>query len=299
MIENDAEWLAQSAAAALAPRHAVQSTGASRAEGRPRAAGPVVDCSNVVKRFYRYEHRTRTMREFFIRSVLGRPIHVRRAHFSLQGFDLRVYRGDSVALIGGNGSGKSTALRLIAGIYAPTEGTVRTRGRISAIIDLGIGFHPELTGLENVAQYGAMMGLTHREMQWRTHEIVEFAGIGEFATEPIKYYSSGMHARLAFATAALCVRSEILLIDEVLAVGDRTFQQRCMEYLETFRSRGGTMIIVSHIESVVRALCERCVWLDRGRVHMSGTTTDVMEAYGRAALPDAPSPRQGATPDRA
>lgn len=289
MIENDGQWTTHSAAPALARIHATPTACASLAQGRPRVAGPVVDCSNVVKRFYRYEHRTRTMREFFIRSVLGRPIHVRRAHFSLQDFNLRVYRGDSVALIGGNGSGKSTALRLIAGIYAPTEGSVRTRGRISAIIDLGIGFHPELTGLENVAQYAAMMGLTHREMQGRTHEIVEFAGIGEFAAEPIKYYSSGMHARLAFATAALCIRSEILLIDEVLAVGDRTFQQRCMEYLETFRSRGGTMIIVSHIESVVRALCERCVWLDRGRVHMNGTTADVMQAYAQTVLPDAAS----------
>ena len=252
---------------------------------RARTTGIVVECSNVVKRFYRYEHRTRTMREFFIRTVLGRPINVRRAHFSLDDFHLQVFRGDSVALIGGNGSGKSTALRLIAGIYAPTEGTVTTRGRLSSIIDLGIGFHPELTGVENVAQYGAMMGIGWREMKSRTHEIIDFSGIGEFAFEPIKYYSSGMHARLAFATAALCIRSDILLIDEVLAVGDHTFQQRCLDYLHRFRANGGTMIVVSHVEATVRALCERCVWLDRGRVRMSGTTADVLAAYTSACAP--------------
>lgn len=253
---------------------------------RARTTGIVVDCRSVVKRFYRYEHRTRTMREFFIRTVLGRPIHVRRAHFSLDDFQLQAFRGDSVALIGGNGSGKSTALRLIAGIYAPTEGTVTTRGRLSAIIDLGIGFHPELTGVENVAQYGAMMGIGWREMKNRTHEIIDFSGIGEFAFEPIKYYSSGMHARLAFATAALCIHSDILLIDEVLAVGDHTFQQRCLDYLHRFRANGGTMIVVSHVETTVHALCERCVWLDRGRVRMSGTTADVLAAYAGACVPD-------------
>jgi lipopolysaccharide transport system ATP-binding protein len=249
----------------------------------------VVECRNVQKRFYRYEHRTRTMREFFIRTVLRRPIHVRRAHFSLESFDLQVYRGDSIALIGGNGSGKSTALRLIAGIYAPTQGIVRTSGRLSAIIDLGVGFHPELTGIENVAQYGAMMGIPRRAMQARTNEIVEFSGIGEFAAEPIKYYSSGMHARLAFATAALCVKSDILLIDEVLAVGDRTFQQRCLDHLDKFRADGGTLIVVSHIDETVRALCERCIWLDRGRVRMSGPTADVMTAYSQSSQPAASS----------
>ena len=250
-----------------------------------RRHGMVVECRDVGKRFYRYEHRTRTMREFFIRSVLRRPIHVRRAHFSLERFDLQVFRGDSLALIGGNGSGKSTALRLIAGIYAPSQGTVRTSGRLSAIIDLGIGFHPELTGIENVAQYGAMLGTSRRAMQSRTQEIIEFSGIGEFASEPIKYYSSGMQARLAFATAALCVKSDILLIDEVLAVGDRMFQQRCLDYLEKFRAGGGTLIVVSHIEETVRALCERCIWLDRGRIRMSGLTADVMDAYSLASAP--------------
>jgi ABC-type polysaccharide/polyol phosphate transport system ATPase subunit len=264
-----------------------------RAASAPRdtARAPVIECRAVTKRFYRYEHRTRTMREFFIRSVLRRPVHVRHAEFTLQDFELRVYQGDSVALVGANGSGKSTALRLIAGIYTPTKGKVATRGRVSAIIDLGIGFHPELTGVQNIAQYAAIVGLSDRETAGRVDEIVEFAGIGEFAREPIKYYSSGMHARLTFATAALCVRPDILLVDEVLAVGDQAFQEKCMQHLHRFRQAGGTLVVVSHAESTVREMCERAVWLDRGCVRMSGRTADVLDAYSgaaaRAALPAA------------
>jgi lipopolysaccharide transport system ATP-binding protein len=250
---------------------------------------PVVECRDVVKRFYRYEHRTRTMREFFIRSVLRRPIHVRQAHFTLEQFDLAVYRGDALALVGANGSGKSTALRLIAGIYTPTQGTVETRGRISAIIDLGVGFHPELTGVENVAQHAAMMGLGRRETAGRIEEIVDFAGIGDFVYEPIKYYSSGMQARLAFATAALCVKPDILLVDEVLVVGDVAFQEKCLQHLHRFRDTGGTLIMVSHDESLVWALCERAVWLESGRVRLSGRTADVLGAYGAAAARPAPN----------
>jgi ABC-type polysaccharide/polyol phosphate transport system ATPase subunit len=244
-----------------------------------------------VKRFYRYEHRTRTVREFFIRSVLRRPIHTRQAHFALDQFDLNVYRGDAVALVGGNGSGKSTALRLIAGIYTPTEGSVATHGRISAMIDLGVGFHPELTGVENIVQHAAIMGFSRRQAAARIDEIVEFAGIGAFVHEPIKYYSSGMHARLAFATAVLCAHPDVLLVDEVLVVGDHAFQEQCLHHLQRFREAGGTMIIVSHDEAIVRELCERAVWLDNGRVCMNGRTADVLDAYhaalGRPALPAA------------
>jgi lipopolysaccharide transport system ATP-binding protein len=257
---------------------------------RSNARLPMVMCRGVVKRFYRYEHRTRTIREFFIRSVLRRPIHVKQAHFTLEDFDLTVHRGDAVALVGCNGSGKSTALRLIAGIYTATKGTVETRGRVSALIDLGIGFHPELTGTENVSQHAAIMGLGRRETAGRIDEIVEFAGIGEFVHEPIKYYSSGMHARLAFATAALCVKPDILLVDEVLLVGDTAFQEKCRRHLHRYQEEGGTLIMVSHDDSMVRELCDRAVWLDRGRVRMNGRTADVLDAYGAfCALPALPA----------
>lgn len=232
----------------------------------------------MVKRFHHYEHRTSSLREFFIRTVLRRPIHVRRAHFTLQGLDLEVERGESVALVGHNGSGKSSVLRLIAGIYEPSEGTVWVEGRLAAVIELGVGFHPELTGAENIALYASVMGLTRAEIRRRFADIVEFAEVGDFIDEPVKYYSSGMQARLAFAVAAR-VEPDILLIDEALAVGDQAFREKCMSFLRQFRERGGTLLIVSHDLDSVRDLCSRAVWLDHGRVRMSGEAREVIEAY--------------------
>jgi ABC-type polysaccharide/polyol phosphate transport system ATPase subunit len=236
----------------------------------------------VVKRFYHYEHRTRSMREFFIRSVLRRPINVKRAQFTLQGFDLDVSHGDSVALIGANGSGKSTALRLIAGIYQPSEGTVKVSGRLAAVIELGIGFHPELTGAENIALYGAVMGRSREEILERHDEILAFADLGEFIGEPVKYYSSGMHARLAFAVATACANPDILLLDEVLAVGDRAFREKSLDYLHQFHRKGGTLIAVSHDLETLEQLCRRAVWLEHGRVRMDGPIDEVFTAYQQA-----------------
>ncbi|HEX5438862.1 MAG TPA: ABC transporter ATP-binding protein [Gemmatimonadaceae bacterium] len=232
-----------------------------------------------MKRFYHYEHRTTSLRELFTRVVRRRPVSVRRAEFSLVDFNLCVERGEAVALVGSNGSGKSTALRLMAGVYAPTEGRVWTRGRLGAVIELGVGFHPELTGAENVALYAAVMGLSRHESRERFPEITAFAEIGDFIDEPVKYYSSGMQARLAFAVA-VCVRPDILLLDEVLAVGDRSFRERCFDFLEGFRARGGTMIIVTHDADSVRRLCSRAVWMEHGRVRMIGPVERVMDAYG-------------------
>jgi lipopolysaccharide transport system ATP-binding protein len=232
----------------------------------------------VTKRFYHYEHRTTSLRERFIRTLRRRPIHVRRAHFSLENFDLLVQPGEAVALIGSNGSGKSTALRLIAGIYLPTEGVVETCGRIAAIIELGVGFNPELTGAENVEIYAAVMGLSRREVVARFDEIVAFADLGDFIREPVKYYSSGMQARLAFSVV-VCVEPDILLVDEVLAVGDEEFRQRCEQRLARFQENGGTMIVVTHdLESVSR-LCSRAIWLDQGGIRADGPAALVVEAY--------------------
>jgi ABC-type polysaccharide/polyol phosphate transport system ATPase subunit len=186
---------------------------------------PAVLLENVVKQFYVYSHRTTSLREWFIRVVRRRPVHVRRAEFSLKGFNLRVEHGESVALIGPNGCGKSTVLRLIAGIYVPTVGMVATAGRVAAVIELGAGFNAELTGADNIEFYASVMGLSRKALACRVDQIVEFAGFREFMDMPVKYYSSGMQARLAFSVA-VNVEPEILLLDEVLAVGDRSFQEK-------------------------------------------------------------------------
>jgi ABC-type polysaccharide/polyol phosphate transport system ATPase subunit len=219
------------------------------------------------------------MRELFIRRILQRPIHVRRAEFVLDGFDLRIERGESVAIIGRNGSGKSTALRLIAGIYEPSEGTVSIGGRLAAVIELGVGFHPELTGAENVALYAAVMGLSRREIAARFDDIVAFADLGDFIHEPVKYYSSGMHARLAFAVATTGAKPDILLVDEVLAVGDQAFNAKSLDFLRQFHAAGGTLVAVSHDLNTLASLCERGIWLEQGHIRMDGPINAVAAAY--------------------
>ena len=244
------------------------------AEGQP----PAVECRGVVKRFFHYEHRTTTLQEFFVRSVLRKPIHVRHAYFQLRDFTLRVERGESVALVGPNGSGKSTALRLIAGIYPVTEGAIVRNGRVVAVIELGGTFHNDLTGAENLELYAAALGLTGRQIAERTPEILRFADLAEFIDVPVKYYSSGMRTRLAFAVA-VCSDPDTLLLDEVLAVGDETFRQRCLNRLRELHAERRTLIIVSHDIPTLREFCTRAVWLDHGAVRMSGDIDRVLDAY--------------------
>jgi len=239
---------------------------------------PAIVCRGVGKRFYYYEHRTESLRELFRRSIMRRPIHIRRPEFALTGLELSIAQGESVVLLGRNGSGKSTTLRLMAGVYEPSEGVVETHGSLTAVIELGAGFQPELTGEENVELYGAILGLSRIHLKARFEEILRFADLGDFITTPVKYYSSGMKARLAFAVA-VCVRPDVLLLDEVLAVGDFEFQQRCVERLGTFHSDGGTLVVVSHDLPLVRQLCSRGVWIDRGRIVMDGPVDAVADAY--------------------
>ena len=246
---------------------------------RPEALA--VECRKVVKEYFLYRHRTTSIREWFIRTLLRLPIHVGQSFFTLTDFDLRVNKGEGVALIGANGSGKSTALRLIAGIYEPTSGSVQTFGRVGAVIGLGVGFHRELTGAENIEVYAALMGLSCTQFTSRFQEIVEFAGLWKYIDIPVKYYSSGMQARLAFSVA-ICVQPDILLLDEVLAVGDQGFQEKCLNRLRMFHSQGGTMVIASHCFDTVRDLCSRAVWLDEGTIRMDGEVDAVLEAYQAA-----------------
>ena len=258
----------------------------ARPASRPAALEPAIVCREVVKHYYYYEHRTTSLREMFRRRVLRRPLHVRQPRFALSGLDLEVGQGEGVALLGRNGSGKSTVLRLLAGIYQPTSGEILVRGRVGTVMELGAGFHPELTGTENVRLYGAMLGLGRREVAERYERILDFAGLGDFIAMPVKYYSSGMQARLAFAVA-ICVDPDILLLDEVLAVGDQGFRERCMERLRRFREEGGTLVAVSHDPEGVAELCERAVWLQDGRVRMAGPMAEVAAAYAASAHEEA------------
>jgi len=249
--------------------------------------GAAIVCRDVNKQFYVYSHRTVSLREWFIRAVQRRPMHERRADFSLRDFNLRVERGEAVALVGPNGCGKSTVLRLIAGIYEPTTGSVSTSGRIAAVIELGAGFSSELTGAENIELYGAIMGLSRVQRARHREEIIEFSGIGDFVRMPVKYYSSGMVARLAFSVA-VNLEPEILLLDEVLAVGDQVFQEKCIRRLKAFHQKGGTLLAVSHNLGQVTELCSRAVWMEKGRIRLAGKIEPVLDAYKSSAETRAP-----------
>jgi ABC-type polysaccharide/polyol phosphate transport system ATPase subunit len=239
-----------------------------------------VACSGVSKRFLHFEDRATSIKEVLLRKVLRRPYDAGRPVFHLRDFDLEVRAGEAITIVGANGSGKSTALRLLAGVYRPTEGNIVIDGRLTAIIELGIGFHPELSGRENVRLYSAVCGLSPRQLEERYESIVEFSGVREYMDQPLKYYSTGMQARLAFAVM-VATRPDIMLVDEVLAVGDFGFREKCIDFFGSFLEGGGTLIAVSHDIGLVRALCQRAVWLDKGRVRMDDDVEVVASAYVR------------------
>jgi len=207
---------------------------------------------------------------------LGRRI--RRSRSILQDIDLRVMRGCSVGVIGENGAGKSTLLKLVTGVIRASEGRGKTRGRIGALLELGAGFHPEYTGRENIALNAALTGLTTTEIQAKTPEIIDFADIGEYIDEPIKHYSSGMVVRLGFAIIA-ATTPELLITDEVLAVGDESFQKKCVKWLKDYVANGGTLLIVSHSMYHVQKLCQQAIWIKDGSINKSGDVFDVTQAY--------------------
>ncbi len=203
--------------------------------------------------------------------------------WALDGFDLEVPRAASVGIIGANGAGKSTLLKLLAGITAPTTGRITISGALSALIEVGSGFHPELTGRENVFLSGAILGMRRRDIMARLDAIVAFAGVERFIDTPVKWYSSGMYVRLGFAIAAH-LQPDILLIDEVLAVGDAEFQARCLERIRTLQQQGVTIIFISHDLSAVEQLCDTAVLLDHGRKVAEGPPAGVVAAYHRQVV---------------
>jgi lipopolysaccharide transport system ATP-binding protein len=198
--------------------------------------------------------------------------------WALRDVNFSIYGGEAVGIIGENGSGMSTTLKLISRILEPTTGSVSVRGKVSALLELGTGFHPELTGRENVFLNGSLLGLSRKEMAARYDTIVEFSEIGDFIDTPIKHYSSGMVMRLGFAVA-INVDPDILLTDEVLAVGDEAFQRKCLDHIALLRRRGVTIVFVSHALEAVRALCSRAIWLDHGRMIADGPAGEVVDRY--------------------
>ena len=233
-----------------------------------------VEVEHVTKTFRRHHDRATSLKQF----ITGG----RRRNFddfvALDDVSFNVRRGEVFGVIGHNGSGKSTMLKCMASIIRPTRGSVRVHDRMSALLELGAGFHPELTGRENVFLNAALLGMTRREISERYDDIVEFAAIPDLLDTPLKYYSSGMEARLAFSVA-VCLQPDILLLDEVLAVGDQAFRERCLERLRQYHARGGTLILVSHELEQLRELCTRGVWLDQGRIVMDGPIATVLERY--------------------
>jgi lipopolysaccharide transport system ATP-binding protein len=197
--------------------------------------------------------------------------------WALKNISLQIARGETVGIIGRNGSGKSTLLQMICGTLNPTSGSSVTHGRTAALLELGAGFNPEFTGRENVFLSGMLYGLTEAELREKYDAIVEFAEIGDFISEPVKTYSSGMYVRLAFAVAAH-VEAELLIIDEALSVGDARFTQKCMRYLREFQKKG-TLLFVSHDTGALTNLCNRAIWLDQGELRMDGPARDIVEAY--------------------
>ncbi|HEX8152337.1 MAG TPA: ABC transporter ATP-binding protein, partial [Thermoanaerobaculia bacterium] len=197
---------------------------------------------------------------------------------ALKDVSFSVFRGEAFGIIGRNGSGKSTLLKIISGILKPTSGRVAVNGRIAALIELGAGFHPEITGRENIYINGIMLGLTRREIEARYDRIVEFSGIGDFIDQPVKTYSSGMYVRLGFAVA-VHVDPDILLIDEVLAVGDEEFSAKCVAKIQEMKYRGVTLLFVTHQLDQVRTLCDRALWLDHGQLEAIGDPMRVVDAY--------------------
>lgn len=247
-------------------------------------APPVIRVEGAGKRFRRSlpGERLRTLKSALLGGTRTRDLPAAETIPALEEVSFEVLRGESFGLIGGNGSGKSTLLKLVAGMLQPTTGRVVVDGRVAALIELGAGFHPEISGRENVFINGAVLGLSRREIDRRYAEIVEFSGLADFMEEPVKNYSSGMYVRLGFAVA-IHTDPDVLLVDEVLAVGDEAFAHRCVRRIEEFLAAGKTLLLVSHSLDLVAELCDRALWLDHGRQRLTGEPRRVIDAY-RAAV---------------
>jgi ABC-2 type transport system ATP-binding protein len=234
-----------------------------------------IEVADVAKRFRLVHERNSTLKATIF-SGFKRTVH--EEFWALNGVSFDVPEGKTFGIVGHNGSGKSTLLKCMARIYRPNRGRITARGKMSALLELGAGFHPELSGRENVYLNGSILGMSKRDIDRRFDGIVEFAGLEHFIDTPVKNYSSGMYVRLGFSIA-ITVEPDVLLVDEVLAVGDESFQQRCMEKFADLRSSGRTVVIVSHSLDTVRSMCDAAAWLDHGALLKTGDAHEVVSAY--------------------
>lgn len=233
-----------------------------------------IEISDVYKYFRVYKDKGTELKD----KILFRSRNNYTEHRVLDGVTINIKPGEAVGFVGHNGCGKSTLLKMISRIIYPDKGTITTRGRISGLIELGAGFHPDMTGRENIYTNAAIYGLSRKEIDERLERIIEFSGLRDFIDTPVRTYSSGMYMRLGFSVA-INVDAEILLIDEILAVGDSEFQAKCFNELQSIKARGKTIVIVSHSLGQIEAICDKCYWINNGVVEAEGDPHTVHSAY--------------------
>ena len=243
--------------------------------------GEVIRLENVSVSYRVPSERIRTFKEYMIRRLQGKVKH--HSFLALKNVNLSIYKGEVFGLIGKNGAGKSTLLKLIARVLRPTDGRVLVKGRVAPLLEFGAGFHPELSGRENIFLNGALLGFSHKEMEEKFDRIVDFAELWDFIDAPLRTYSSGMWARLGFAVAT-DVEPDVLIVDEVLAVGDEAFQRKSSARMQDFRDKGVSILLVSHNMNVIESMCRRSAWLDQGELKALGETNMTIQAYRRSQV---------------
>ncbi|MDT0176030.1 ABC transporter ATP-binding protein [Enterobacter sp. BRE11] len=240
----------------------------------------VIEFKNVTKRYPLYHHIGSGIKELIFSPKRAWNLLKGRSYLAIENINFQIKKGESVALIGRNGAGKSTSLGLVAGVLKPTSGSVSVTGRVASMLELGGGFHPELTGRENIKLNAVLLGLRRKELKERIEKIIEFSELGEFIDEPIRVYSSGMLAKLGFSVISQ-VDPDILIIDEVLAVGDIAFQRKCINTINEFRSKGVTILFVSHNIADVKKICDRVIWIENHRLREMGDSEKILESYSK------------------
>lgn len=237
-----------------------------------------IEFKNVTKRYPLYHHIGSGIKELIFNPRRALSLLSGRSYLAIEDISFQVQKGESVALIGRNGAGKSTSLGLVAGVMKPSSGTVSVVGRVASMLELGGGFHPELTGRENIRLNATLLGLRRKELKQRLDKIIEFSELGEFIDEPIRVYSSGMLAKLGFSVITQ-VDPDILIIDEVLAVGDIAFQRKCLNTINEFKKKGVTILFVSHNLEDVEKICDKVIWIENHKMRDMGKAHSVISQY--------------------